>query len=65
VTFAHPQLDRAALAAQAELPGLGAAHRTGYAGAHLGFGFHEDGMRAGIAAAARIAADEHRPAEPP
>ena len=64
-TFAHPQLDRAALAAQAELPRLGAEHRTGYAGAHFGFGFHEDGMRAGIAAAARIAADEHRPAEPP
>jgi len=65
VAFSHPQLDRAALAAQAELPRLGAAHRTAYAGAHLGFGFHEDGMRAGIAAAARIAADEHRPAEAP
>ena len=65
VTFAHPQFDRAALAAQAELPGLGAVHRTAYAGAHLGFGFHEDGMRAGIAAAARTTTDEHRPAEPP
>lgn len=65
VTFDHPQLDRVALSAQAELPRLGAEHRTRYAGAHLGFGFHEDGMRAGIAAAARIAADEHHPAEPP
>ena len=65
VTFAHPQFDGAALAAQAELPGLGGAHRTCYAGAHFGFGFHEDGMRAGIAAAARLLADEHRPAEPP
>ena len=63
--FDHPQLDRAALAAQTALPALGAEHRTCYAGAHLGFGFHEDGMRAGIAAAARIIADEHRPAEAP
>lgn len=63
--FSHPQLDLAALAVRAELPRLGAAHRTAYAGAHFGFGFHEDGMRAGIAAAARIAADEHRPAEAP
>ncbi len=68
VTFAHPQLDRAALAAAAEVPRLAGAHRTYYAGAHLGFGFHEDGLRAGLAAAARLLADErgagaHRSAE--
>ena len=63
--FDHPQLDREAIAAQAELPGLGGAHRTRYAGAHFGFGFHEDGMRAGIAAAAATCSDEHRPAESP
>ena len=51
VTFEHPMFDRAALAAQAELPTLGHELRTHYAGAHFGFGFHEDGMRAGIAAA--------------
>jgi predicted NAD/FAD-binding protein len=55
--FAHPQLDRAALAAQRELPRLAGTERTYYAGAHLGFGFHEDGMRAGLAAAARLLAD--------
>jgi predicted NAD/FAD-binding protein len=60
VVFMHPQLDRAALAAQAELPRLGGAHRTYYAGAHAGFGFHEDGLRAGLAAAASLVADEHR-----
>ena len=65
VTFTHPQLDAAALAAQAELPELGRRHRTYYAGAHFGFGFHEDGMRAGLAAAARLAADDDRPAEAP
>ena len=60
VEFEHPQLDRAAIAAQAELPRLAGAHRTYYAGAHLGFGFHEDGLRTGLAAAARVIADEHR-----
>jgi predicted NAD/FAD-binding protein len=65
VAFHHPQLDTAALVAQAELPRLGGPHRTCYAGAHFGFGFHEDGVQAGIAAAARTIADEHRPAEAP
>jgi predicted NAD/FAD-binding protein len=54
VTFAHPQFDRFALAAQpavAELPGP-----VQFAGAHTGFGFHEDGMRSGELAAARIEA---------
>lgn len=56
--FEHPQFDRAALAAQAEVPRLSGVHRTYYAGAYLGFGFHEDGLRAGLAAAARADADE-------
>jgi predicted NAD/FAD-binding protein len=60
VVFTHPQLDRDALAAQAELPRLGGTHHTYYAGAHAGFGFHEDGLRAGLAAAASLVADEHR-----
>ena len=54
VTFAHPQFDRIALAAQhevAELPGP-----VQFAGAHTGFGFHEDGMRSGELAAARVLA---------
>jgi predicted NAD/FAD-binding protein len=55
VTFAHPQLDRAALAAQREVPRLPGP--VAFAGAHLGFGFHEDGMRAGEHAAARIEQD--------
>ncbi len=54
----HPQLDRAALDAQPELAGVGASQRTYYAGAHAGYGFHEDGMRSGLAAAARALVDE-------
>jgi predicted NAD/FAD-binding protein len=53
----HPQLDAAALAAQAELPRLQGVRRTYHAGAHVGFAFHEDGLRAGFAAAARVLAD--------
>ncbi len=55
-SFAHPQFDLGALAAQAELPRLGNARHTFYAGAHFGFGFHEDGLRSGIAAAERAIA---------
>jgi hypothetical protein len=51
VTFAHPQFDRAALVAQRRLRELQGHRRTSYAGAYFGFGFHEDGMRAGITAA--------------
>jgi predicted NAD/FAD-binding protein len=58
VTFAHPQFDRAALAAQAEVPRLPGPVQ--FAGAHLGFGFHEDGMRAGELAAARVERVEAR-----
>lgn len=64
-TFHHPQFDRAALAAQPRLAAIGAAHRTYYAGAHAGFGFHEDGMRAGLGAAARVLADRARPGRAP
>jgi hypothetical protein len=60
VVFTHPQLDRDALLAQGELPRLGGAVRTYYAGAHAGFGFHEDGLRAGLGAAASAIADELR-----
>jgi predicted NAD/FAD-binding protein len=60
--FDHPQFDRAALAAQAELPRLSGALNTYYAGAHFGFGFHEDALRSGLAAAARAIADDARSA---
>ena len=51
--FRHPQFDRAALAAQAEVPRLGGP-RLAFAGAYLGYGFHEDGMRTGLAAAEKL-----------
>ena len=53
--FTHPQLDRAALAAQAALPRLAGRH-TCFAGSYFGFGFHEDALRSGLAAAASLLA---------
>jgi len=61
VVFEHPQLDGRALAAQADLAWIGRDRHTYYAGAHAGFGFHEDGMRSGIAAAARVQLGDTRP----
>lgn len=57
VELRHPQFDLAALRAQRALrAGLGSG-RVYFAGAHLGFGFHEDGARSGIAAAAALLRD--------
>ncbi len=48
--YAHPIYDPASVAAQRRLPGLNDGI-TAYAGAYHGWGFHEDGCRAGVAAA--------------
>jgi len=46
--FTHPIMDRASLATQANLPRLnGPLHRS-FCGAYFGWGFHEDGLAAGI-----------------
>jgi predicted NAD/FAD-binding protein len=58
VSFTHPQFDGPALAAQSSLARLNGTNRTYYAGAHFGYGFHEDGLRSGLAAAARAIADD-------
>ncbi|MEM6666516.1 MAG: FAD-dependent oxidoreductase [Pseudomonadota bacterium] len=49
--YDHPQYDRAALNAQKALPALQGLQNTWYCGAYHGYGFHEDGMKAGIAVA--------------
>ena len=48
--YAHPAYTRESVAAQSRLPGLNTAV-TAFAGAYHGWGFHEDGCRAGVAAA--------------
>ncbi|MFN8099039.1 MAG: FAD-dependent oxidoreductase [Dermatophilaceae bacterium] len=52
-TYHHPVFTRASVAAAASLRDLGGP-RLAFAGAHLGWGFHEDGARSGLAAAERL-----------
>jgi predicted NAD/FAD-binding protein len=52
--YEHPQYTFASLAAQAALPTLNGPNRTAFAGAYHGHGFHEDGLTAGLRAAAAI-----------
>ena len=55
--YAHPMFDAAAVDAQSRLPSLQGRRRTWFCGAWAGYGFHEDGLRAGMAVAAGLGAD--------
>lgn len=55
--YAHPVFDLAAVAAQGRMPALQGQQHRYYAGAWMGYGFHEDGLKAGLAAAAKLLAD--------
>ncbi len=49
--YAHPVFDLGAIQAQSQLPSLQGQQNTWYAGAWMGYGFHEDGFNAGRDAA--------------
>ena len=55
----HPLLDSAAVQAQAGIAGLQGKRHTWFAGAWLGYGFHEDGLRSAHAIADLIARASH------
>jgi len=49
--YAHPVFDLAAIEAQKRMPQLQGQQHTWFAGAWMGYGFHEDGLKAGLSVA--------------
>lgn len=56
--YAHPVFDHAAVRAQHRLGALQGQRNTWFAGAWTGYGFHEDGLKSGLAVAAAISAQQ-------
>ena len=54
VMFSHPQFNTHSARAQLELGSIQGDNRTWFAGAYLGYGFHEDGLQAGLTVAAQL-----------
>lgn len=52
--YAHPLFDRAAAAAQRLFPKIQGVNGVWFAGAWQGYGFHEDGLRAGLRVALQL-----------
>ena len=52
--YAHPVFDLAAIHAQSQLPALQGHKGAFFCGAWTGYGFHEDGLKSGLAVAAHI-----------
>ena len=54
--YAHPVFDLAAIRAQPLVARLQGQQRTWFCGAWTGYGFHEDGLKSGLAAARALLA---------
>jgi predicted NAD/FAD-binding protein len=54
--YAHPVFDLAAIAAQRRVPSLQGQRHTWFCGAWTGYGFHEDGLKSGLAVAETLGA---------
>lgn len=52
--YSHPIFDQRAVAAQHDLWSLQGRRNTWFCGSYFGYGFHEDGLQAGLAAAEDI-----------
>jgi predicted NAD/FAD-binding protein len=52
--YSHPYFDGAALATQGDLWSLQGRRRTWFCGSYFGYGFHEDALQSGLAAAERL-----------
>jgi predicted NAD/FAD-binding protein len=55
-SYAHPQYDTGALAAQQRLPDIQGRNRAWFCGAWTAHGFHEDGLKSGLAVAEALGA---------
>jgi predicted NAD/FAD-binding protein len=55
VSYRHPLFDARAIAAQRDLWQVQGTQRTWFAGAWMGYGFHEDGIQSGLEIAERLA----------
>ena len=55
--YAHPVFDVAAIRAQRQVDSLQGHNNTYFCGAWTGYGFHEDGLKSGLSAAARLLAE--------
>ncbi|MDP2160007.1 MAG: hypothetical protein Q8K02_05965, partial [Flavobacterium sp.] len=56
-SYAHPVFDVAAIRAQARVPELQGEQHTYFCGAWTGYGFHEDGLKSGLAVARELLAE--------
>lgn len=56
ISYDHPVLDQQAIAAQHAIKAMQGNRGTWFAGAWLGYGFHEDGLASGLAVAKSISA---------
>lgn len=54
IVYDHPRFTLESVDAQRRLPELNGVRRTAFAGAYHGFGFHEDGLVSGLAAASAL-----------
>lgn len=60
--YRHPIFDRAAIEAQGQLGRLQGRRATWFCGAYFGYGFHEDGLSAGLAVAEALGCTRPWPA---
>jgi predicted NAD/FAD-binding protein len=58
--YAHPVFDLAAIRAQANMPQLQGQRNTYFCGAWMGYGFHEDGLKAGLGVARQLLIEVER-----
>ena len=63
-SYAHPLFDKATFAAQRQIDTIQGRDGIWYAGAWLGYGFHEDGLRSGLRVARALGARPAWAADP-